>query len=54
MASLKGNPSDSHSNVSVLLIGAGASGISVGYQLKKKMGFTDFRIVERQAGVRGT
>jgi ribulose 1,5-bisphosphate synthetase/thiazole synthase len=39
--------------VSVLIIGAGASGITMGYHLKNKLGFGGFRVVERQSGVGG-
>ncbi|KAK8078263.1 FAD/NAD(P)-binding domain-containing protein [Apiospora saccharicola] len=38
---------------SVVVIGAGESGIAVGCQLKSKLGVTDFRIFDRQGGVGG-
>jgi hypothetical protein len=39
--------------VPVLIIGAGASGISMGYHLKTKLNFHDFRILDRQSGIGG-
>ena len=38
----------------VLIVGAGASGIAMGCRLKEVLGFDQFRIYERQAGVGGT
>ncbi|KAK8086053.1 hypothetical protein PG994_001027 [Apiospora phragmitis] len=38
---------------SVIVIGAGESGIAVGCQLKSKLGVTDFRIFDRQGGIGG-
>ncbi|GKT58050.1 monooxygenase, flavin-binding [Colletotrichum tofieldiae] len=38
---------------SVIVIGAGESGIAVGCMLKSKLGTTDFRIFDRQGGVGG-
>ncbi|KAA8620262.1 monooxygenase [Pyrenophora tritici-repentis] len=38
----------------VLIIGAGASGIATGCQLKQKLGFDQFKIVDRQSGIGGT
>jgi cation diffusion facilitator CzcD-associated flavoprotein CzcO len=37
----------------VLIIGAGASGIAAGSQLKQKLGFEQFKIVDRQSGIGG-
>ena len=37
----------------VLIIGAGASGIAAGCQLKQKLGFDQFKIVDRQSGIGG-
>jgi cation diffusion facilitator CzcD-associated flavoprotein CzcO len=37
----------------VLIIGAGASGIATGSQLKQKLGFDQFKIVDRQSGIGG-
>ncbi|PQE04407.1 flavin-binding monooxygenase protein [Rutstroemia sp. NJR-2017a BVV2] len=38
----------------VVIIGAGESGIAMGCRLKEVLGFTQFRIFERQSGVGGT
>lgn len=38
----------------VLIIGAGESGIAAGCRLKAKLGFDQFRIFDRQAGIGGT
>ena len=37
----------------VLIIGAGASGLALGYRLKEKLGFDQFRIFDRQSGIGG-
>ncbi|KAF2661436.1 FAD/NAD(P)-binding domain-containing protein [Lophiostoma macrostomum CBS 122681] len=38
----------------VIIVGAGASGIAMACQLKEQLGFDQFRIFERQAGIGGT
>ena len=38
----------------VIIIGAGESGICMGYKLKKVLGIDQFRIYDRQSGVGGT
>ncbi|KAG9206015.1 hypothetical protein G6514_006293 [Epicoccum nigrum] len=38
----------------VIVIGAGASGIAMACQLKQQLGFDQFRVFERQAGIGGT
>ncbi|KAI9827508.1 MAG: hypothetical protein M1832_004858 [Thelocarpon impressellum] len=38
----------------VLIVGAGESGIAMGCRLKEVLGFDQFRIFERQAGIGGT
>lgn len=38
---------------SVIVIGAGESGIAVGCLLKSRLGTTDFRIFDRQGGIGG-
>jgi cation diffusion facilitator CzcD-associated flavoprotein CzcO len=49
-----GRKSDTgHEYIPVLVIGAGASGICMGYQLKHKLGFFHFRILDRQSGIGG-
>ena len=37
----------------VVIVGAGASGIAMGCQLREKLGFDQFRIFDRQAGIGG-
>lgn len=37
----------------VLVVGAGAGGIALGCRLKEKLGFDQFRIFDRQAGIGG-
>jgi ribulose 1,5-bisphosphate synthetase/thiazole synthase len=37
----------------VLIIGAGATGIAAGSQLKQKLGLKEFRIFDRQSGIGG-
>ncbi|KAF1953085.1 FAD/NAD(P)-binding domain-containing protein [Byssothecium circinans] len=41
-------------DVTVLIIGAGAGGLAMGYQLKHKLRCNDFRIVERRSGIGGS
>ncbi|OCK83255.1 FAD/NAD(P)-binding domain-containing protein [Lepidopterella palustris CBS 459.81] len=38
----------------VLIVGAGESGIAMGCRLKEELGFDQFRIFDRQAGIGGT
>jgi len=49
----KRTSSDGDEYVPILIIGAGASGIAMGYQLKTKLKFEDFRILDRQSGIGG-
>lgn len=44
----------SYSYYPVLAVGAGESGIALGCRLKEVLGFDQFRIFERQAGIGGT
>jgi ribulose 1,5-bisphosphate synthetase/thiazole synthase len=37
----------------VVIIGAGASGLAMGCQLKRKLGFDQFQIFERQSSIGG-
>ena len=37
----------------VLIIGAGATGIAAGSQLRQKIGLKEFKIVDRQSGIGG-
>ena len=43
-----------HTYVPLLIIGAGVSGVAMGCRLKESLGFDQFRIYDRQAGVGGT
>ncbi|KAI9804258.1 MAG: hypothetical protein M1833_007065 [Piccolia ochrophora] len=45
---------ESYTYYPVLIIGAGVSGIALGCRLKEKLGFDQFRIFDRQAGIGGT
>jgi len=38
----------------VIIVGAGASGIAAACRLKDKLGFDQFRVFDRQAGIGGT
>ena len=49
-----GYEKDAFTYYPVLIIGAGASGIAMGCRLKKKLGFDQFRMFERQSGIGGT
>lgn len=44
---------DSVTYYPVLVVGAGAAGIAMGCQLREKLGFDQFRIFDRQAGIGG-
>ena len=51
---VNGYGKDAYTYYPVLIVGAGESGIALGCRLKEKLGFDQFRIVERQSGVGGT
>lgn len=38
----------------VAIIGAGATGLAMGYRLKEEFGLNDFKIYDRQSGIGGT
>ena len=38
----------------VVIIGAGVAGIGMASQLKEQLGFDQFRVFDRQAGIGGT
>lgn len=40
--------------VPIVIVGAGESGIAAGCKLKSELGFDQFRIFDRQAGIGGT
>ena len=45
---------DAYTYYPVLIVGAGASGIAMACQLKQQLGFDQFRVFDRQAGIGGT
>jgi hypothetical protein len=47
-------PESSYTYYPIIVIGAGESGIALGYKLQQRLGFDQFRIYDRQAGVGGT
>ena len=49
-----GYEKDARAYYPVLIVGAGAAGIGMGCQLKQQLGFDQFRIFDRQAGLGGT
>ena len=49
-----GYDADAYSYVPVAIIGAGESGIAMGCRLKEELGFDQFRLFDRQAGIGGT
>ncbi|KAI9677020.1 MAG: hypothetical protein M1817_006859 [Caeruleum heppii] len=54
IAKENGYDEDSYTYYPVLIVGAGESGIALGCRLKEKLGFDQFRIFDRQAGIGGT
>lgn len=48
-----GYQKDAYTYYPVLIIGAGESGIAMGWRLKEKLGFDQFRIFDRQSGIGG-
>lgn len=51
---LKGYDKEQVTYYPILVVGAGESGLALGARLKEKLGFDQFRIFERQAGIGGT
>ncbi|KAF1972879.1 FAD/NAD(P)-binding domain-containing protein [Bimuria novae-zelandiae CBS 107.79] len=51
---VNGYDHDAYTYYPVIIVGAGASGIAMACQLKEKLGFDQFRIFDRQAGIGGT
>ena len=49
-----GYEKDSYTYYPVIIVGAGESGIALGCRLKSELGFDQFRIYDRQAGIGGT
>lgn len=48
------NSKDGYTYIPVVIVGAGESGVAMGYKLKVDLGFDQFRIFDRQAGIGGT
>lgn len=51
---VNGYDHDAYTYYPVLIVGAGASGIAMACRLKEKLGFDQFRVFDRQAGIGGT
>jgi cation diffusion facilitator CzcD-associated flavoprotein CzcO len=51
---VNGYDNNAYTYYPVLIVGAGASGIAMACRLKSELGFDQFRIFERQAGIGGT
>ncbi|KAL1653512.1 hypothetical protein SLS61_004022 [Didymella pomorum] len=51
---INGYEHDAYTYYPVVIVGAGASGIAMACQLKQQLGFDQFRVFERQAGIGGT
>ncbi|KAF2808498.1 FAD/NAD(P)-binding domain-containing protein [Mytilinidion resinicola] len=51
---VNGYAKDAFTYYPVIVVGAGESGIAMGCQLKQQLGFDQFRIFDRQAGIGGT
>jgi len=51
---VNGYDKDAYTYYPVIIIGAGESGIAMGCRLKEVLGFDQFRIFDRQAGIGGT
>ncbi|PVI08437.1 FAD/NAD(P)-binding domain-containing protein [Periconia macrospinosa] len=51
---VNGYSHDAYTYYPVIIVGAGASGIAMACQLKQQLGFDQFRIFDRQAGIGGT
>ncbi|KAF1946136.1 FAD/NAD(P)-binding domain-containing protein [Clathrospora elynae] len=51
---VNGYDKDAYTYYPVIIVGAGASGIAMACQLKQQLGFDQFRIFDRQAGIGGT
>ena len=51
---VNGYNKDSYTYYPVLIVGAGESGIAMGCRMKEELGFDQFRIFDRQAGMGGT
>ena len=51
---VNGYDKDAYIYYPILIVGAGESGITLGYRMKETLGFDQFRIFDRQSGIGGT
>lgn len=51
---VNGYDKDAYTYIPIIIVGAGESGIALGCRLKEKLGFDQFRVFDRQAGIGGT
>ena len=51
---VNGYNENAHTYYPVLIVGAGESGIAMACRLKEELGFDQFRVFDRQAGLGGT
>ncbi len=51
---VNGYEKDAYTFYPILIVGAGESGIALGCRLKEELGFDQFRLFDRQAGLGGT
>ncbi len=51
---VNGYEKDAYTFYPVLIVGAGESAIALGCRLKEELGFDQFRMFDRQAGLGGT
>lgn len=51
---LNGYKDNAVNYIPIVIVGAGESGIAAGCKLKSELGFDQFRIFDRQAGLGGT
>ena len=51
---VNGYDNNAYTYMPVVIVGAGESGIAMGCRIKEELGFDQFRIFDRQAGVGGT
>jgi hypothetical protein len=51
---VNGYAKDAYTYIPVVIVGAGESAIAMACQLKQQLGFDQFRLFDRQAGIGGT
>lgn len=54
ISNVNGYGANAYTYIPVVIVGAGESGIAMGCRLKQKLGFDQFKIFDRQAGIGGT